>query len=723
MEDLKVVKRDGKLVDFDFSRIELAIMNAYEDYYGEDSLDREEIEDILDNIYDEIVVFGDESISVEEIQNIVVDKLTNINKDVGKAYEEYRNERTKVRTKDFLDNIKNNIIVKISTENSNANVDENNAGGKELRIVEKITEEIADSMLPKDILYYRQKGILKIHDYGKFALGVHNCLNIDYPHLLEEGFKTRQADTRPAKSYQSACQLLAVMMQSQSLDMFGGVGLVNFSIHMTKYLKMTIAQELQYISNILDLGLDIPSQLRLKEAKELVSEDVYNKLYKRIVRILEQTHQALITNLVTLQSRSGHQLPFSSINLGLIDEDNEEESALIIEYMLKEMQKGIGKRNRTAIFPILCFQVKTGVNRYPQDKYYYLRMLAQQVAHDRLYPSFVNCDWKGNVVVEIDDEMNMMGCRTALCKNVKTGSYSKIGRGNNFPTTINLPYLALLSKRDGLDFYMLLDEMLNKAEEVFQIRWDIMRKQPPTLAPFMYGNRTILGADKCKDTVEPALENNTFGIGFIGIEETVKALTGYFRHENEEAKKLGLDIVKRIRKRTDELTEKYNLNFATYFTPAEGYCEQARNKIAQEFGIVKGITDKDYITNSVMCLMDSGLNIFEKIDIEGEYGLLGNGGEIFHYEYDGSNYNEKAITKVIDYAFDHDISYLRLSHPIATCLDCSYKENNLMYECGECGSENIENLAIVTGYLSSDVKFMNKGKQDEVKHRRVNPLD
>ena len=409
MEDLKVVKRDGKLVNFDFSRIELAIINAYEDYYGEDFFDRYEIEDILDNIFDEIVVFGDESISVEEIQNIVVDKLTNINKDVGKAYEEYRRERTKVRTKDFLDNIKNNIIVKISTENSNANVDENNAGGKELRIVEKITEEIADSMLPKDILYYRQKGILKIHDYGKFALGVHNCLNIDYPHLLAEGFKTRQADVRPANSYQTACQLLAVMMQSQSLDMFGGVGLVNFSIHMTKYLKMTVAQELQYILNILDLDLNVPNQLRLKEAKELVSEDIYNKLYKRIVRILEQTHQALITNLVTLQSRSGHQLPFSSINLGLIDEDNEEESALIIEYMLKEMQKGIGKRNRTAIFPILCFQVKTGVNRYPQDKYYYLRMLAQQVAHNRLYPSFVNCDWKGNVVVEIDDEMNLMG--------------------------------------------------------------------------------------------------------------------------------------------------------------------------------------------------------------------------------------------------------------------------------------------------------------------------
>ena len=217
--------------------------------------------------------------------------------------------------------------------------------------------------------------------------------------------------------------------------MFGGVGLVNYSIHMTGYLKMTIAQELQYISNILDLDLNVPNQLRLKEAKELVSEDVYNKLYKRIVRILEQTHQALITNLVTLQSRSGHQLPFSSINLGLIDKDNEEESALIIEYMLKEIQKGIGKRNRTAIFPILCFQVKTGVNRYPQDKYYYLRMLAQQVAHDRLYPSFVNCDWKGNVVVEIDDEMNLMGKQYCSFKTSLTaGNLSGKPYGNQQPS-------------------------------------------------------------------------------------------------------------------------------------------------------------------------------------------------------------------------------------------------------------------------------------------------
>lgn len=314
-------------------------------------------------------------------------------------------------------------------------------------------------------------------------------------------------------------------------------------------------------------------------------------------------------------------------------------------------------------------------------------------------------------------------CRTMLGKNIKTNSYSKMGRGNNFPTTINLPYLALLSKRDGLDFYTLLDEMFDKVEEIFNIRWNIMKNQTPSIAPFMYENETVLGAEKCIETVEPALENNTFGVGFIGIEETVKVLTGSFRHESTEAKKLGIDIVKRFKIKTDELTVKYNLNFATYFTPSEGYSEQSRNKIYEEFGLIQGITDKDYITNSVMCLMDCGINVFKKIDIEGEYGLLGNGGEIFHYEVDGSNYNENAVTKVIDYAFDHNIPYLRMSHPIATCLECGYKENNLMQECGDCGSENVENLAIVTGYLSSDVKFMNRGKQDEVKRRKVNGVD
>lgn len=413
-----IVKRDGVVKPFDYERIYSAIEKCYKEVYGED-LDcyYPQIEDVNDEIFAVVETIEDDCISVEEIQDIVVRELNKVNKRVGRAYSDYRSERTRIRTKEYLDNIKNNIITKISTENSNANVDENNAGGKELRIVEQITEEIADTLLPKDILYYRRKGILKIHDYGKFALGVHNCLNISYPKLLEKGFKTRQADTKPAKSYQSACQLLAVMMQSQSLDMFGGVGLVNYSIHMTKYLKMSISKEVEYMSELFDLNLDIPSELRLKEAKEMLSSELYKKLYKRICEnVLSQSHQALITNLVTLQSRSGHQLPFSSINLGLIDWENEEESALIIEYMLKEIHRGIGKRNRTAIFPILCFQIKTGVNRYPEDKYYYLRMLAQQVAHDRLYPSFVNCDWKGNYVVEIDDEMNLMGKQYCSCK-------------------------------------------------------------------------------------------------------------------------------------------------------------------------------------------------------------------------------------------------------------------------------------------------------------------
>ena len=725
MKKMYVLKRDGITKGFDFNRIENAIRNSYLDVYENlNDSHNEEINNVVENVLEVLNSSEGEIIDVEKIQDVVIQCLSAVNKDVSSSYDYYRKERARIRTKGYLDNIRNNIITKISTANSNANVDENNAGGKELRIVETITEEMADNLLPQDILYYKRKGILKIHDYSKFILGVHNCLNLDYVSLLEKGFKTRQAETKPSKSYQTACQLLAVMMQSQSLDMFGGVGLINYSIHMTKYLKMTISTEVQYISEIMDLNLDVPELLRLKDAKVLLNNDaLYNKLYNKINKILKQAHQALITNLVTLQSRSGHQLPFSSINLGLIDWENEEESAIIIENMLNEINQGIGKRNRTAIFPILCFQIKTGVNRYPSDKYYYLRMLAQKVSHNRLYPSFVNCDWKGNVVKEIDDEMNLMGCRTMLGKNIKTGSYSKMGRGNNFPTTINLPYLALLSKKNGLDFYTLLDEMFDKVEEIFNIRWDIMRKQPPTLAPFMYQNHTILGAEKCKDTVEPALENNTFGIGFIGIEETVKVLTGYFRHESEEARNLGLQIVKRFRAKTDALTQKYQLNFATYFTPSEGFSEQSRNHIYRDFGIVEGVTDKDYITNSVMCLMDSGLNVFKKIDIEGEYGLLGNGGEIFHYEVDGSNYNEKAVTKVIDYAFDHDIAYLRISHPIDTCMECGYRENNLMEYCGVCGSSNVENLAIVTGYLSSDVKFMNKGKQDEVNRRKVNPTD
>lgn len=402
---MKIIKRDLREKEFDRNRIENAIEMAQKDVDKNDETLAIRIADMIEDYIEENQL---ESMTVEEIQDLVIEYLKQEDIEIALAYQEYRNERERVRTANLAMKLKKEIIDTFSTENSNANIDENNFGGKELRILEELEKVMADNTLPKDLAELNKKTILKQHDYAKTVLGMHNCLNLNYPPLLKNGFETRQADTKGANSYNTACQLLAVMIQTQSLDQFGGCGLMNFSIYMIPYLKKTISQYTKEVADILDLHVEINKEISFNESREILGSH-FEKAKKLIDKNISQSHQALITNLVTLQSRSGHQLPFSSINLGLIDWDNEEESAIIIENFLHELDKGIGKLDRTAIFPITCFQVKGGVNRYPTDKYYYLRLLAQKVSHHRLYPTIVNCDWSQNKATNWESEMNLMG--------------------------------------------------------------------------------------------------------------------------------------------------------------------------------------------------------------------------------------------------------------------------------------------------------------------------
>lgn len=722
---VKVIKRDGRIKDFDKNRIKTAIQRATDEVCTNKNIVDDKsnnhlwLDVLVDKIQARIKTSYTDNIHIEEIQDIIIDELYNADKLIAKSYKEYRDKRERIRISNYTLKLKNEIIETTSTENSNANIDENNFGGKELRIVETIEKNMANNTLPKDIVELNDKTILKQHDYPKTVLGMHNCLLLDYPKLLHNGFSTRQGDTKPANSYQSACQLLAVIIQTQSLDQFGGCGLMNFSIYMIPFLKKTIAKEVSKVVDILDLNIEVPKELSFLEARELLG-DKYLKAKKLIDKSVEQAHQALITNLVTLQSRSGHQLPFSSINLGLIDWENEEESAYIIEGFLKELYKGIGKRNRTAIFPITCFQVKKGVNRFPNDKYYNLRMLAQKVLHKRLYPTIVNCDWSGNKASCWEEEMNIMGCRTMTGFNIFKQNYNKLGRGNNLPVSINLPYLALECDGNVDKFFDRLNGILDCAKRSLLIRYDIMKKQKPSVAPFMYGNQTIMDADKCTTKTEKALRNNSLAIGYIGVAECVKALTGYYHCENKESENLGVKIVKTIRDYCDKCVQEEGLNFVTYASPSEGYSEQALQGIRKQFGIIEGVSDKEYITNSHHCPVELGVPVFKKIDVESRFAKYANGGNIFHIEVDGANYNEKAITKAIDYALEKDIPYIRISHPIATCMDCGYSIGAFMNKCEHCGSENVENLAIVTGYLTTDKKHMNLGKQDEVNRRELN---
>lgn len=718
-----IIKRDGRKRKFNPEKIKVAVKKAYEDFYkGSTSQFLDEYIFIEPLVLREIESIEAENVDIETIQNIIIKNLKIINSNVAKSYKDYRDTRERVRVLNHYKKMKKEILDKQSDENSNANVDENNFSGKELRITESVTKDMALELLPPELVKRHFNTMIYQHDFAKFAEGMHNCLFPDYISCLDNGFYTRQGDTKPAKKYLSACQLIPVILQLQSMEQFGGAGIANFSIHMVKYLKMSIASKVKEVCDILDIDIEIPESLKFKEAKKLLG-DKYNKFKKLIDKETRQGNQALITNLVTLQSRSGGQVPFTSINLGLIDEENPEESAYIIDMFLQELDRGIGKHDRTAIFPITIFQLKHGVNKKPSDPYYSLRMYAQKVANKRLYPTFSNLDWSQNHAKTIDEELQIFGCRTILTSNIHTGDYAKIGRGNLAPSTMNLAYLALYSHGNIDEFFTNLDENLDLTMQGLLIRYNIMISQHPSVAPFMYGNGTILGAEDCTDTVENALKNDSLSIGYIGIEECVKVLTGFFRHENIEARKLGVKIVTIIREYCDKKKQELNMNIGVYPAPAEGLCRTALQAIRRDFGEIEGITTNEYLTNSHHTRVEDGIPVFEKIDIESEYAPLCNAGNIFHIEIDGVNYNEKAITKAIDYAMEKDIPYVRLSHPIATCMDCNHSMPKYMMPCEKCGSENVENLAIVTGYLTTDISNMNIGKQDEIRKRKLNKLE
>lgn len=720
---MNVVKRDGRKVKYDREKIIAAVLKAFEEVDGEITPQAKSKATVIAN---HIESLNKKSMSVEGIQDIVESMLMDgKRKDVSKAFIIYRNNRNEVRNNRFYKWYKDEIVDKKSEENSNANVDENNFGGKEMRVSDDILEHNVDVLVKEELgekIYEDTNKCIKIHDKAKFTLGMHNCLLMPYKEIAEKnGIETRQGDTKPTKTYNTACHLIPVAIQSQSLDQFGGCGLMNFSVYMVNVLKNTIAKFTRDMIDILELPIEKPvSGLRFSEARELLGEKVYAKVKARIDDDIVNANQALITNLVTLQSRSGHQLPFSSINLGLIDPENEEESAYIVEMFLKEVDKGIGKKNRTAVFPISIFQVKGGVNRYPSDKFYYLRMLAQEVSHRRLYPTIVNCDFTHNVVTGWESEMNQMGCRTMLGYDRFTGAYNREGRGNLFPTTVNLPYIALEQNGDINKFFERLDEVLEEIHKISLLRYKIICSQLPSVAPFIRDNHTMIGSDKCTDNLEPQMKHGTIAYGYIGVAEACKVLTGHYHNQSEEAQNIGLRMIEKIKEYADKCSEEDNLNYSVYATPAEGYCYKGLEVIKRDFGVIEGVSDKGYLTNSHHCPVSEEIDVFSKVDVEAPYAAYALGGNIFHIEVDGVNYNEEAITKAIDYALDNDIPYIRISHPIATCLDCSYTIGKYMEDCENCGSNNVENLAIVTGYLSTDVSHMNKGKQAEVHDRKLN---
>lgn len=388
---------------------------------------------------------------------------------------------------------------------------------------------------------------------------------------------------------------------------------------------------------------------------------------------------------------------------------------------------GIGKFHKTSIFPILIFQHKKGVNANPSDPNYDLKKLAIKSLCKRIYPNFVNCDFSENKETEGDEDTYMasMGCRTMLFNDRHGFGYSKVGRGNINPITINLPKIGIkhgicLGERAAADmegFYKELRELLELCEKSLVERYEWLCQQSPKSAPFLYQNQTMRGFDG--KTTESVLKHGTQAIGFLGMAETCQALFGK-DHTDKEVRKKAVEIVKFIYDFTKEASDRNDLNFSCYFSPAEGCCYTICQKTKEEFGEIPNITDKEFFTNSIHCPVWSQISAFDKIDYESEFSKFGTAGQICYVEVDSKGIkNQEAIEQLINYAMDKNIAYFAINFPIETCLDCGYNDD-IPDNCPKCGSSNIERLARVTGYLSTSVEHFNKGKQQEVSLRYKN---
>lgn len=679
---LYVVKRDGREVEFNSDKIAQAIKGSANEI-GLD-LKESEILDVVRTVTSYIELEYDKNLTVEQIQNLVEKALQNQgHKDIATAYSEYRQERTKVREiKSDLMNVIRKIGVE--TDRDNANVG-NNFSSKLLRIASESNKWNTLAIMPKRLARAHETGDLYYHDLDSYNLTV-NCLHIPTKEMLENGFNTGYGTINKPKRIETAAELSCILLQSTQNDMFGGQSHPDFDNDMSEFIQPTrdeIRKEL--------IELEVPEE----KLNHLVEKKLKNRVH--------QAMQGVVYNLNTMHSRAGSQVPFSSINIGL---PNSSDAALVCEAFLEEYEKGLGKGEQP-IFPNIIFRVKEGVNREENDPYFYLYKLACRVAAKRMNPTFMNIDSDFNK--EYYDKGYVpatMGCRTYLMKNIN-GEPGCKGRGNIAPTTLNLPRIGLQANKDINRFYEILDSRLNLAKDSLMHRYEVLKKLKVKDLPFVAGQKLMKGSENLgpDDSIEPILKQGTWGIGFIGLAETLVALVGKHHGESEEARKLGVEIIEYIRNYCDKLTEEYKLNWSCYATPAEGLSGKFIKQDQKIFGHIKGVTDKEYYTNSFHVPVNYKISIKEKIDIEAPYHKLCNGGHISYIEVDDAP-NAETVMDIINYAYKNtNISYMGINFHIRYCKNCgTYLKENEKF-CPNCGSSDIQGISRVTGYLSLDERF------------------
>ncbi len=728
-----VEKRDGRVVGYNEEKIKAAIRKAML------TTERGEDEALIQKIADRIGIAGKQRMTVEEIQDCVeVELMKSARKDVAKKYIQYRDQRSiarKARTRDmFLEIIeaKNNDITR---ENANMNTD--SPAGMMMKFASESTKPFVDDyLLSPDVRNAVRDNLIHIHDKDYYPTKSLTCVQHPLDRILQRGFVVGHGESRPAKRIETASVLACISLETAQNEMHGGQAIPAFDFYLAPFVRNSYIEEIKNLEKLTGRDLshlqnsEIKDYLKVEldgmEGDQRLRQHAINKTVDRV----HQSMEAFIHNMNTIHSRGGNQVVFSSINYGT---DTSAEGRCVIRELLKSTYEGVG-HGSTAIFPIQIWKKKRGVSYLPEDPNYDLYKLACKVSARRFFPNFLNLDatfnrdeaWDASDPRRFEHEVATMGCRTRVFEN-RFGEKTSIGRGNLSFTTINIVRIAI--EQMGIEdkeeriakFFERLDEVMDltarQLDERFQFQKTAFAKQFPLLMRVLWNHTEGL---KPNDSIESVINQGTLGIGFIGLAECLIALTGKHHGESDEAQQLGLRIVSHMREKVIEYSENYRHNYSVLATPAEGLSGRFTKKDRKTFGVIPGVTDKDYYTNSNHVPVYYHCSPRHKAKIEGPYHELTLGGHIFYVEIDGdATHNEESIMQIVDMMDQYNIGYGSVNHNRNHCPNCGY-ENAEKDEtcCPKCGTR-FETIQRITGYLVGTTDRWNSGKLAELKDRVV----
>ena len=727
-----VVKRDGRIVGFNEDKIATAIRKAML------HTDRGEDKELVRSITDHIAFRGKSQMTVEDIQDAVELELMNSRrKDVAQKYIAYRNQRSiarKAKTRDmFLEiiNIKSNDITR---ENANMNAD--TPAGMMMKFASETTKPFVDDyLLSEPVREAVAKNYLHIHDKDYYPTKSLTCVQHPLDRILEHGFSAGHGESRPAKRIETASILGCISLETAQNEMHGGQAIPAFDFYLAPFVRKSYIEEVKTLEELSGQDLkhlyEAPIEDYLNRPVEGLAGDArfIQHAINRTVSRVHQSMEAFIHNMNTIHSRGGNQVVFSSINYGT---DTSAEGRCIIRELLKSTYRGVGN-GETAIFPIQIWKKKRGVSYLPTDRNYDLYQLACQVTARRFFPNFLNLDatfnqhedWRADDPQRYRYEVATMGCRTRVFEN-RFGEKTSIGRGNLSFSTINIVRLAIECRqvKDEADrialFFSKLDQMLELTARQLHERLEFQKtafaKQFPLLMSSLW-----IGCEKLKsnDTIASVINQGTLGIGFIGLAECLVALTGKHHGESETSQQLGLKIVTYMRDRANQFSEQYQHNYSILATPAEGLSGRFTRRDRKQFGLIPGVTDRTYYTNSNHVPVYYKCSARHKAEVEAPYHDLTRGGHIFYVEMDGdATHNPEAIMRVVDMMDKYNIGYGSVNHNRNRCLDCGYENAEAHLEvCPKCGSSHIDRLQRITGYLVGTTDRWNQAKLAELNDR------